>query len=156
MFRNAALRENGFIIVDFPLQENVLDFVKSSCWDQLDKYFLDISVEGGQLRNVLLNFVDFKTLEHIISIRRAPDDEDGIWHDDGSRELGFSLSLNLNCQNIDGGELRFKKKDSQTTHVFKPQPYGKMILFLSGIYGYEHMVGAVTQGERIVIAGWCS
>jgi len=42
------------------------------------------------------SILDFQFCEHIIAIRKAPGDEEGIWHDDGSRSLGFSLSLNLN------------------------------------------------------------
>lgn len=156
MIKNSQLQKSGFVIADFPLDLLVLDLLEKEEWKKLDQYFLDISKTGSPLWNFLSDFLDFKKLEHIIAIRKAPFDEDGIWHDDGSRFLGFSLSLNRNPQNIVGGELRFKKKDSTQTEVFPPRPYGKIILFLSGIYGYEHMVSAVTEGERIVIAGWCS
>lgn len=156
MIKNAELIESGYIVLDFPLETQVLDYLQNEEWKDLDQYFLDISKAGGALREFLSQYLDFETLEHIIAIRKSPDDEDGIWHDDGSRFLGFSLSLNRHHQNIVGGELRFKRKDSTLTEIFSPQPYGKIILFLSGIYGYEHMVSAVTNGERVVIAGWCS
>lgn len=156
MIKNCELQSHGFIIVDFPLQSLVEQWVRLEKWFELDQYFLEISRTDGLLRSFLLDYLDFETLEHIIAIRRVPEDEDGIWHDDGSRFLGFSLSLNLDHKNINGGELRFKKKDSEATLIFPPLHFGKMILFLSGIYGYEHMVSAVTNGQRIVIAGWCS
>lgn len=156
MIKNKELNERGFTICHFPLEDMVLTMLKEEKWKDLDNYFLQISKKGGLLRTFLEAFLDFETLEHIIAIRSAPDDEDGIWHDDGSRFLGFSLSLNEDPEAISGGELRFKKKDAPHTEVFPPLPYGQIILFLSGIYGYEHMVSAVTKGKRIVIAGWCS
>ncbi|MGZ3787215.1 MAG: 2OG-Fe(II) oxygenase [Bacteriovorax sp.] len=156
MIKNELLKKNGFVVADFPLAPIVLGFLQDENWRGLDQYFLDISKDNGQLRNFLADYLDFVTLEHIIAIRRAPDDEEGIWHDDGSRLLGFSLSLNRDPKTIVGGELRFKRKESTHTEVFPPLPYGKIVLFLSGIYGFEHMVSAVTKGERIVIAGWCS
>lgn len=156
MIKNQKLLESGFLIVDFPLPPQVLELLQNEKWRDLDQYFLDISNANGLLFNFLSEYLDFEAVEHIIAIRKSPDDEDGIWHDDGSRFLGFSLSLNQNPKNIAGGELIFKRKNLTHTQIFPPQDYGKMILFLSGIYGFEHMVSAVTQGQRIVIAGWCS
>lgn len=156
MIKNSKLIESGFLLSSFPIGPIVGEWIKNKDWKSLDQYFLDISKPGGALFCFLFEFLDFTTLEHIISIRKSPDDEDGIWHDDGSRFLGFSLSLNLEPTHICGGELRFKKKDSSQIEIFAPRPYGEIILFLSGIYGYEHMVSAVDEGERIVIAGWCS
>ena len=159
MIKNSELKTKGYFILNFPLDEIVLNFVQEKNWIQLDQYFLEISKPNGQLNQFLLQFLDFSTLEHIIAIRQSTideDDDDGIWHDDGSRFMGFSLSLNENHNSILGGELRFKLKDSSHTEFFSPLPYGKIILFLSGVYGYEHMVSAVTRGERIVVAGWCS
>lgn len=156
MIHHSQLIEHGFLIADFPLSEDVLEMLKNRQWKDLDQYFLTISSNDGPLRNFLQNFLDFQTLEHIISIRCAPLDEEGIWHDDGSRFLGFSLSLNILPEHISGGELHFKKKNELTGAIISPLPIGKMVIFLSGIYGYEHKVSAVTKGERIVIAGWCS
>ena len=155
MIKNIELQNIGFTIVDFPLESVILEWLKNEDWKNLDDYFLAISKPDGLLNNFLAEFLDFQTLEHIIAIRSAPDDEDGIWHDDGSRFLGFSLSLNINPETISGGNLLFKKKIDPLPNTFPPQPMGKMIIFLSGIYGYEHMVSSVTSGKRIVIAGWC-
>lgn len=156
VIKNQALIEKGFVAVDFPIDASILNWLQQENWKELDQYFLDISKNNGLLRTFLADFLDFETLEHIIAIRRAPEDEDGIWYDDGSRFLGFSLSLNRDPARIEGGNLLFKRKDSLDSEIFPPQPLGKMIIFLSGIYGYEHMVSAVSFGERIVIAGWCS
>ncbi len=154
--KNPLLEKQGYIAVDFPLEAKVLELLNKEAWKELDQYFIEISKPGGSLRTFLDDYLEYNTLEHIIAIRRPPDDEDGIWHDDGSRFLGFSLSLNRDHENIVGGELRFREKQKRETKVFPAQVYGRIILFLSGLYGYEHMVSAVTQGERIVIAGWCS
>lgn len=156
MIKNAGLLKNGFISLPFPLEKKVKELVVEKKWKELDQYFLEISRDKGALRDFFNELLDYEKIEHIIAIRTAPDDEDGIWHDDGSRFLGFSLSLNLIPEKIEGGELFFRKKGAAESVVFAPQPYGTMIVFLSGLSGYEHMVSAVTKGERIVIAGWCS
>lgn len=156
MIKNAELIRQGCVKTFFPLEEKVRTFVLEKNWKDLDQHFLDISQEGGSLRNFLLDFLDFETLEHIIAIRTAPEDEEGIWHDDGSRFAGFSLSLNLQPETIEGGELLFRTKGEKEAVVFPPQPYGTVIIFLSGLSGYEHKVNAVSKQERIVIAGWCS
>jgi len=156
VIKNKALIEQGYTSLPFPLENCVKTMLIEKRWKELDQYFLDISKPGGQLREFFDNYLDYNKLEHIIAIRSAPDDEDGIWHDDGSRYLGFSLSLNLEPETIEGGNLYFKKKEEKNSVVFPPRPYGTIIIFLSGLFGFEHMVSAVTKGERIVIAGWCS
>lgn len=156
MIKNAELLKNGLIETTFPLEENVKTLLLEKNWKELDQYFLDLSKPGGLLRNFFNEFLDYEKLEHIIAIRTAPEDEDGIWHDDGSRFLGFSLSLNLFPEAIQGGELLFRLKGKKEVVIFTPRPYGTMIIFLSGLFGYEHKVTAVTKNERIVIAGWCS
>ncbi len=156
MIKNADLLKKGFVETTFPLEEKVKTLLLEKKWKELDQYFLDISRLDGSLRHFFNDFLDYDTLEHIIAIRSAPEDEDGIWHDDGSRLLGFSLSLNLFPENIQGGELLFRLKGDKEAVIFSPRPYGTMIIFLSGLSGYEHKVTAVTENERIVIAGWCS
>ncbi len=156
MIKNQALIDSGYLLTEFPLDPVVLNFLQEENWKALDQHFLEISKSNGTLRNFLMQFLDFETLEHIIAIRKAPLDDEGIWHDDGSRFLGFSLSLNRKPKAIEGGVLNFRRKESKDMVSFSPLPYGKIVLFLSGIYGYEHQVSAVTKGERIIIAGWCS
>ncbi len=156
MIKNLKLNQDGYLVAEFPLDKLVLDLVNQRNWVSLDQYFLEISKPNNILYQFLSNYIEFKNLEHIIAIRSAPDDEDGIWHDDGSRFLGFSLSLNIDPPSIQGGNLYFKKKNTDKKASFSPLPFGQIVLFLSGLYGYEHMVSAVTKGERIVIAGWCS
>lgn len=150
------LPEKGIIEVTFPLEEEILSALAAKNWQFIDDWFLLAEKPGGSLYTFLTNYLAFNSIEHIIAIREAPGDEDGIWHDDGSRILGFSLSLTLNPQAIEGGELRFRPKGTSDFLSFTTRPLGQMLLFKTGIYGFEHMVSAVTKGQRVVIAGWCS
>ena len=156
LIKNKTLLDQGYLLVDLPIEEIVRDLLRKRDWIGLDLYFKNQCQKGAPLHSLLESLLEFNCLEHIIAIRSAPDDEDGIWHDDGSRLLGFSLSLNLDPTSIVGGALRFKSKTSSELVEFLPQPFGKIVIFLSGLWGYEHQVGRVDAGERIVIAGWCS
>ena len=145
----------GLIQTSFPLPAHIQTFVETRNWKALDDAFKEMSGPQGLLRNFLNDYLDYQGLEHIIAIRTAPEDEDGIWHDDGSRILGFSLSLTLESDKVEGGHLQFRKKGETIGESISTRPFGTILLFLTGIYGYEHRVTAVTSGERIVIAGWC-
>lgn len=155
------LQDYGYFVVDFfSLLANeeiaqVKNEVAKQKWVQLDQRVQGWNEKEGVLFKYLSQFSSFSAMEHIIAIRQAPDDEDGIWHDDGSRVLAFSLSLNLLPKNIKGGELLFKHKDSPLTHIIAPLEFGEMIVFLTGTSCYEHKVNAVTEETRIVVAGWC-
>lgn len=145
----------GLIEAKFPLTEEMLAALQAKNWKELDQILLQESRQNGLLRRFLSDYLDFQGLEHIIAIRSAPEDEDGIWHDDGSRILGFSLSLTVDNTSVLGGHLEFRRKGTVTPLIVPTRPIGTILLFLTGIYGYEHRVTAVTKGERIVIAGWC-
>lgn len=99
------------------------------------------------------------SFEHILSLRIGPQDEelDGIWHDDGTRHLAFSLSLNLDYQSIVGGDLLMRKKESPDQILkIKPRPFGTLTVFCTGMDGWEHKTSLVTNGTRLVLAGWLS
>jgi hypothetical protein len=150
------LLKNGFLTDFFPIDPIVKTYLESQNYQALDLYFKESLKKEGDFFKFLTKFFPVNFIEYIIAIREAPLDEDGIWHDDGSRLFGFSLSLNQNPSNIEGGELLFKLKNSDTLHQFPPQPFGIIIIFLTGIYGYEHKVCQVSKGKRTVIAGWGS
>lgn len=156
MILSSELEQSNIIEVDFPLNEAILTYLKNEDWISLDQYFLNAEKPGGSLFEFLSTYLEFTNIEHIIAIRSAPDDEDGIWHDDGSRILGFSLSLTVKHLETQGGELRFRKKGANAWLALSTRPLGRMMIFKTGIYGFEHMVSSVTTGRRIVIAGWCS
>ena len=108
----------------------------------------------------LRKYAEFSEIEFIISIRSSLEypDEDGIWHDDGSRLLAFSLSLTLDHEGVEGGRLEIRKRGSETSpsEVITTPPFGTMIVFSTGQSGFEHKINRVTSGERIIIAGWCT
>ena len=95
--------------------------------------------------------------EHILSLRQGPQEEefDGIWHDDGSRLLAFSLSLNIEHSNIKGGHLSLRKKGTIVgSQSILPRPFGVLTIFATGQERWEHKTNNVQEGSRIVLAGW--
>jgi hypothetical protein len=156
MILNSRLRDQDIIQETYPLPAEIIEYVKSENWSAIDHYFLEVERPGGALFEFMKSFLTFTSIEHIISIRTSPDDEDGIWHDDGSRIVGFTLSLTPNPDKIIGGHLRFRKKTEKDFISLPTRPLGEMLIFKTGIYGLEHMVSAVTEGKRVLIAGWCS
>ncbi len=151
-----------FLIKTIHLPEIFTQAVLDKNYLLLESAFHEALQPNGVIYQALQGQCDFSTVEGIIAIRKAEDDEEGIWHDDGSRKMGFSLSLNREPSSILGGDLllrpRFKYKDSndEGAHRFPPQPYGTLIMFKTGLEQYEHRVTKVKKGERIVLAGWCS
>lgn len=148
------LMNNGFLLIEFPFSSELKSLVESSDFLNLDRLFLKELSNDGRYFHFFKQFFEINRMEHIIALREAPLDDDGIWHDDGSRHFGFSLSLNLNPETISGGQLLFKAKEDNNIKQFGPLPFGEVIIFLSGLYGYEHKVNQVTAGKRLVIAGW--
>ena len=146
---------NGFEIQDFPLPTSVIISLRSQNWNDLDAQMGQLVSSEGALFHFLSSYKEFESIEHIVAIRKAPDDE-GIWHDDGSRKLAFSLSLTEFPSEVEGGSLYFRKKGVEESLEIKPQALGKLIVFQTGQDGYEHRVGAVVKGQRVICAGWCT
>ena len=156
MILSHDLEAHHIIQQTYPLSKEVQEMIAREDWLAIDRYFLTAELPGGELFNYLSQFLEFSHLEHIIAIRSAPEDEDGIWHDDGSRILGYSLSLTLDPTKLIGGHLRFRPKGELDYKSITTRPLGEILIFKTGIYGFEHMVSAVTEGKRVVLAGWCS
>lgn len=146
----------GFHKTEMSLPAHILNEVREENWEGLNESFLKLTSSEGDLHQFLRSFHEFNTIEFIISIRDSNNEweEDGIWHDDGSRVFAFSLSLTE--ENVEGGKLGFRKKNSEEIEIIPTPFYGGMILFLTGIHGYEHKIHRVEKGRRIIIAGWCS
>lgn len=158
MLKDPNLFQQGFHLSYFPLSEEIKSFVQNEQWENLDNSFKELTKKDGRLFQFLNQYHDFESIEFIISIRDAINDweEDGIWHDDGSRVFAFSLSLSLEAEGISGGRLGIRLKgDGPFQQIPTPQ-FGGIILFLTGIYGFEHKIHQVLSGRRIIIAGWCS
>ena len=157
ILKDNTLLEHGFKKICLNLPKEIEELVETRNWEKLDNVAFKLCGLDGLIFNELKEFHEFNQVEHLINVRQGPGDEDGIWHDDGSRFLAFSLSLNLRPYSIGGGELFLRKKgDINKMVTLTPLPFGEMIVFLTGQYDFEHKVGKVTSGERICLAGWCS
>ena len=152
------LQEQGYFLKEISLPPTVREAVIRRDWNQLDALIQTQIVPGGIIFNSLREYESFERMESIIAIRSSLEypDEDGIWHDDGSRVLAFSLSLTVDQSTLSGGILEVKKIASETSPALIPTPaFGTMIVFATGVKGFEHRITRVLQGERIIIAGWC-
>lgn len=158
MLKTPELFQNGFHVTYFPVPESVKEAVQNDDWNTLDQEMKRLTMKDGSLYNFLQRFHDFNDIEFIISIRDAKNEweEDGIWHDDGSRVFAFSLSLTLEPETIKGGRLGVRPKNQEQFFEIPTPGFGTIILFLTGVYGFEHKIHQVKEGRRIIIAGWCS
>lgn len=156
MLKKPELFTNGYHLSYFNLSEEIKNLVVHEKWDELDQAFQTLTSSDGLLFKTLKEYHDFQSIEFIISIRDAANEweEDGIWHDDGSRVFAFSLSLTLG--EVKGGRLGLRPKGSESGAQIPTPSFGGLIMFLTGIYGFEHKIHQVTEGKRIIIAGWCS
>jgi hypothetical protein len=155
--KSAKLLEQGYLELKVDISE-ILSAVQSQDWKHVDSFFEKSLDPDGYLFNYFKEFVTFNETEFIIAIRDAknPHEEDGIWHDDGSRTLGFSLSLTEDPSKIEGGILELRLKNKKGLKQFSPFSYGTLVLFLTGQYNYEHKINKVSSGVRTIIAGWLS
>jgi hypothetical protein len=70
--------------------------------------------------------------------------------------FAFSLSLTLEPEKIKGGRLGVRPKGQDQFFEIPTPGFGTIILFLTGLYGFEHKIHQVKEGKRVIIAGWCS
>lgn len=150
------LESQGYCLVKMNLPDALKITIFNEDWRDLDAEFFKLTAKGGLIYQTLSQFREFQSIEFIISLRDANNEweEDGIWHDDGSRLLAFSLSLTLNSPK--GGVLEIRKKGESNSNKIPTPSYGDMIVFKTGVEGYEHKINQVTEGQRLIIAGWCS
>lgn len=144
--------KNGHHSLSWPVPASWSEALDVKDWGKLDELASASLSSDGDLFEVLNSFCPIKKIEHILSLRSAPD-EIGIWHDDGSRELAFSLSLNKIKFGGKGLSLR-KKNQPDTALSLGFRAFGTLTLFLTGQDDYEHRTEEVTSGERLVLAGW--
>lgn len=146
----------GYLLSQCPLDARTRSLVLAQDWLSLDRMLQGMTAPGGVLFEELKRHADFTAIEHMLALRdgASPDEEDGIWHDDGSRVLAFSLSLNF-FGLPQGGELEIRPKGEGLT-ALGPYPPGTLVIFRTGRDGFEHRTRKVTAGLRLVCAGWCS
>jgi hypothetical protein len=157
----ATLKTRGYFLKELELPGAVRECVLARDWPALDQAIRAETLPSGIIFDSLRKYAEFSEIEFIISIRSSLEfeDEDGIWHDDGSRVLAFSLSLTIDAEKIGGGKLEIRPRGSvegAPTQSIPTPPYGTMIVFATGHGGYEHKINRVERGERIIIAGWCT
>lgn len=149
------LQKQGYCILPIGLPEGIQKSLSNENYQELDFKMSALLAPNKGLFNILAHFCELKEIEHIISIRDSENEweEDGIWHDDGSRELAFSLSLTRDS--IEGGVLEIRSKDQSIHHHLQTPDYGHMIIFKTGKENFEHKINKVSKGRRTIIAGWC-
>lgn len=151
-----ALKNQGYFEINLSLPNEIKTLVEDRNFFELDQKFKRMTAHNGMIYKTLSEFESFNSIEFIISLRESKNEweEDGIWHDDGSRKLAFSLSLTIDPP--EGGILEIRKKGVSQSNKIPTPPFGKMIVFATGFYGYEHKINRVLKGSRLIIAGWCS
>jgi hypothetical protein len=154
------LARHGYFTVPIELPPVIREKVVARDWPALDQAMRKELVPGGTVFDELSHYARFTEIEFIISIRSSIEfpDDDGIWHDDGSRLLAFSLSVSLEHLAVEGGLLEIRRRDAPDAAVegLLTPAFGTLIVFATGQSGFEHKINRVTRGERIIIAGWCT
>jgi hypothetical protein len=156
MLKKPELFKSGHHQSSFHLPSEIKGIIANENWDELDAQFQRLTRKEGELYTFLHQYHTFESIEFIISIRDAKNhwEEDGIWHDDGTRVFAFSLSLT--DEEVQGGKLGIRRKGEESMELIPTPEFGSVILFLTGTHGFEHKIHQVTKGRRLIIAGWCS
>lgn len=150
------LAKNGYTVESWSLPDHWKNLILNKNYIQLDKELQQLLLPEAPFYQELAKYESFSQIESMLALRDETDLDDGIWHDDGSRKLAFSLSLCLEHLNIRGGQLEIRKKGSSLKHSIGPLPYAQAVIFLTGQSNFEHRTLRVTGGERLIAAGWCS
>lgn len=146
----------GHIIQTIVLDEEVKTLIQLERWDELDAMAKNWLSKDGIIHQKLSEVLSFSDIEHILALRQGPDDDEGIWHDDGSRLLAFSLSLTMEPALVEGGEIEIRHKEDNIHTKLPCQSFGTLVIFNTGRDNFEHRVSAVKSGKRLVLAGWCT
>lgn len=145
---------SGYTLVDLPVPPEARELALAENWAELDALMKRAVDE--RIKPLLKGFKAFDSIEHMLALREGdnPDEEDGIWHDDSSRQLAFSWSLNFWGLPV-GGTLGIRPFGGAAVEL-GPYPPGTLIVFHTGVDGFEHRTARVRAGRRLVCAGWCS
>lgn len=146
----------GYVIEEVALPHHTRSLVLAQDWKALDELMATMVSPSGTVFEKLKKHATFKSIEHMLALRDGadPEEEDGIWHDDSSRVLAFSLSLNFYGL-PQGGELEIRPRNGEEQKLGPYEP-GTLIVFRTGMDGFEHRTKKVLSGLRLVCAGWCS
>ncbi len=157
-FCHEKLDKTGIIKLKWNQSDTIIKALIKEDYKTIDSYFENQFNKNGSFHSWISNFIKVDQIEHLISIRDSlnPYEEDGIWHDDGSRKLAFTLSLCQKPELIEGGVFSFRKMGFKNQYNYPPQPIGTLLIFKTGVDRYEHKIHQVTKNKRIIIAGWIS
>lgn len=153
----------GFLKTTVEIPVSLQNLIQKGQFEEVYKEFICAMDDGQFLSNILKSLFpeSYKdrpfSHELMLSLRSGPQDEEeeGIWHDDSSRDLIFSLSLTRESEIVRGGHLSLRKmvnRDEVTS--IATQPFGTLLFFPSGKSGWEHKISRVTSGNRLVLVGW--
>jgi len=158
------LKQLGHISIKLKLPEIWKELSLKKDYEQLDTLAKTSLLSDGLLylqmkKMAPEHFLKERSFEHILSLREGPqrEDFDGIWHDDGTRFLAFSMSLNEDYKSIMGGELLMRHKSSrEKIQAISARAFGTLTVFATGQDEWEHKTNLVLSGSRLVLAGWLS
>lgn len=133
-----------------------IEAIENENWQQLIKKYQHFLNQQNPFTQVLRALKPYTKSEWMLSVRDANDSfqEDGIWHDDGSRVLAVSLSLTT-CL-VEGGILALRNKKTKQTINLQTPDYAHALIFKTGVDGFEHKIHQVTKGKRVVMVTWLS
>src|SRR5690606_23964057 len=153
MLKKPELFINGYHLSYFPLSEEVRTLVSEERFEELDLIFKDLTSSEGALFKFIQKYHDISSIETMISLRDGSNEceEDGIWHDDGSRVFAFSLSLTLD--EVQGGRLGIKQRGRENFNPVPTPSFVGISLFITRLSGCEHTSHQVTKGKRCIIVG---
>ena len=111
------LRESGALPLFFDIPQDWKPLISSQQYQELYAVIEnDLTSEGplfNQVQSYLHDFLmaQLWSFEWMLAVRQGPEDEEleGIWHDDSSRSVAISLSLNSNPEDIQGGQLLMRR-----------------------------------------------
>jgi len=158
------LKNTGHISCQFTLPTTWPQYTQNQDYDSL---YAEISAElkedsslWQQINAWVRQIYSDQTLwsyEWMLALREGPQEaeQEGIWHDDSSRDLALSLSLNLNPLQITGGELRLRPRaNREEVTTISARAWGEAHFFATGKLDWEHKTSLVSTGNRLVLVVW--
>lgn len=158
------LKNTGHISCHFTLPTSWTKYAQDKDYDSL---YCEISAElkedsslWQQINAWVRHIYSDQTLwghEWMLALREGPQEaeQEGIWHDDSSRDLALSLSLNLDPQQITGGELRLRPRaNREVVTSIQPRLWGEAHFFATGKLDWEHKTSLVSAGNRLILVVW--
>lgn len=154
----SKLKLDSLGYLKFSLAPNHLpprNWIEEEKWIDLYQWWEEFLLNPTPISNLIetAQLPAMKFNENLIAVRDGSDEE-GIWHDDGTRKLALSLSLSLHHQDIRGGKFLLRHKSKNTQTIFPPFSFGEGLLIHTGLNHFEHRVEKVRSGKRVMAIAW--